>query len=318
MVGKTVRYFSVKRVVDELQILSKMGFHQVNIVDDLFTSHKKRCLNICDEIIKRNIRIPWCAFARVDTIDEELLAALHKAGCTALCFGIESGNQEILDTVKKKTTLDMCRRAVALCREAGILPLASYILGLPGETPETVTKTMKFAGGLGAQYGYHILAPFPGTEVRDKCADYGIRIFHNDWDKYDANQAVCETTGLSGQAIDTIYKNFNDGLDAYIQCTITEYQKGTPLSDELNSMASIKISRAVAWEIIKNDIVENPRYINRDKNTIIDEIARQLAPLSSFSEAVTKNKIQEFFNNNYLVYQEESGIQWSSEDMVTE
>ncbi|PKL41238.1 MAG: B12-binding domain-containing radical SAM protein [Spirochaetae bacterium HGW-Spirochaetae-1] len=312
MVGGKVRYFSVERVVDELQMLAGMGFRQINIVDDLFTSHKKRCTEICNEIINRNIKVRWSAFARVDTIDRELLSSLHQAGCTVLCFGIESGNQEILDTVKKRTTLEMCRKAVAMCREAGILPLASYILGLPGETAETVTKTMEFAGGLGAQYGYHILSPFPGTEVRDKCAEYGIRIFHDDWDKYDANQAVCEPAGISGGEIDAIYKKFNNSLDAYIQCAISEYQKGTHLSDELDVVAEVTISRAVAWEIIKNNITGDPRYRNRDENALVDELVSRLAPLTSLSESTVKKEIRDFFKNKYLVYHEDTGLQWSS------
>nr|HPJ36929.1 radical SAM protein [Spirochaetota bacterium] len=96
MVGRKVRYFDTMRIVDEFEMLSKMGFSQINIVDDLFTSNKKRCIEFCDEIMRRGIQHKWTAFARVDTVSLELLQAMQKAGCTTLCFGIESGNQEIL------------------------------------------------------------------------------------------------------------------------------------------------------------------------------------------------------------------------------
>ncbi len=197
MVGRKVRYFDTMRVVDEFEMLSKMGTRQINIVDDLFTSNRKRCTAICDEIIRRGIRQDWTAFARVDTVSPELLAAMKAAGCTMLCFGIESGNQEILDLVKKKITLEKIEKAIAMCREAGIVPMASYIMGLPGETPETVRQTMEFAKNLCNSYGYHILAPFPGTEVREKAEQYGMRILTSDWDQYDANRSVCESISPS-------------------------------------------------------------------------------------------------------------------------
>src|SRR4030043_2274337 len=138
-------------------MLVSLGVKQINIVDDLFTSHKKRCIEICEEIVRRGIVHRWSAFARVDTVSLELLQAMKSAGCMDICFGFESGNQEILDRVKKKTNLEAARKAMEMCREAGLKPLASYILGLPGETPETVEKTMEFAKSLGVDYGFHIL-----------------------------------------------------------------------------------------------------------------------------------------------------------------
>ena len=122
----------------------------------------------CNEILKRGISHPWTAFARVDTVSLELLQAMKDAGCVSLCFGIESGDQEILNTIKKKITLEKSQRAIAICKEVGIDPMASFILGLPGETDETVQKSMEFARRLSPNHGFHILSPFPGTEVREK------------------------------------------------------------------------------------------------------------------------------------------------------
>ncbi len=122
MVGKKLRYFNTKRVVDEFEMLAGMGFSQINIADDLFTSNKKRCMEICEGILERGISQAWSAFARVDTISQDLLYKLKEAGCTTLCFGIESGNQEILDRVKKKLHLknaaaqQRCAEMPAFCR----------------------------------------------------------------------------------------------------------------------------------------------------------------------------------------------------------
>jgi radical SAM superfamily enzyme YgiQ (UPF0313 family) len=158
MVGRKVRYFDTNRVVDEFDMLITMKFKQINIVDDLLTSHKSRCIEICKEIKVRGINHPWTAFARVDTVSLDLLEHMKDAGCTLLCFGIESGNQEILDRVKKNITLEKCKEAIAMCKEVGITAMTSYIIGLPGETEETVQKTLEFAKELSDTYGFHILA----------------------------------------------------------------------------------------------------------------------------------------------------------------
>jgi anaerobic magnesium-protoporphyrin IX monomethyl ester cyclase len=256
MVGRKVRYFDIKRVVDEFELLSGMGFRQINIVDDLFTSNKKRCTAICEGIMQRGIKHDWTAFARVDTVSRELLEIMKAAGCTMLCFGIESGNQEILDTVKKKITLEKIENAIKLCNETGIIPMASYIMGLPGETPETVRQTLEFARRLCKNYGFHILSPFPGTEVRDMAENYGLRILNSDWDKYDANQSVCESIHLPHQEVDRIVNEFNDGFNRMILDTLRKYQQGESLSPDNNTMANNIVSIDFNYKLINGELVE--------------------------------------------------------------
>lgn len=256
MVGRNVRYYDVKRVVDEFEMLSKMGFHQINVVDDLFTANKSRCMAICDEILRRGIKQPWGAFARVDTVTRELLLKLKEAGCMGLCFGIESGNQEILDIIKKKTTIEKCTTAVELCKEIGIDPMTSYILGLPGETPETVRKTFDFAKKLSPNYGFHILSPFPGTEVRDKCAEYGLKILTDDWDKYDANQSVSETEFISHEEIDRIADEFNAELNVYIKNLSQRKKNGEILKEyDENVLKGIE-SFLFSYSLVIDELVE--------------------------------------------------------------
>jgi anaerobic magnesium-protoporphyrin IX monomethyl ester cyclase len=257
MVGRRVRYFETKRVVDEFEMLAGMGFRQINIVDDLFTSNKKRCTEICEEIIRRGIRHPWTAFARVDTVSRELLDVMAASGCTTLCFGIESGNQEILDRVKKKTTLEKIEKAIAICNNAGILPMASYIMGLPGESAETVRQTMEFARKLCNSYGFHILAPFPGTEVREKAEEYGMKILTDDWDLYDANRSVCESIHLPHEEVDRIVNEFNGLVNDMILGVLKKFEKGEPLAPENTDMAKNIISLDFNQRLIGLDLVES-------------------------------------------------------------
>ncbi len=298
MVGRKVRYFDVERVVDEFEMLSKMGFKQINVVDDLFTANKKRCMAICDEIIRRGITIPWGAFARVDTVSKELLESLKAAGCNVLCFGIESGNQEILDTIKKNITLEKCRAAVALCKEVGIDPMTSYIMGLPGETPETVRKSLEFAKALSSNYGFHILSPFPGTEVRDKCAEYGLRILTSDWDKYDANQSVAETECMPHEEIDRIVNEFNSGIIRYVEGLGGRKKNGETLSEHdesiLNGIAEFDFNQ----KLISHELVENyPGVLNgADQKSLVRDFAMYLEKHIDFAHEQISAQVERLFN----------------------
>ena len=121
-------------MVDEIQAILALGFERINIADDLFTANKNRVKALCGEILRRNIRFGWSAFARVDTVDEETLGIMRQAGCDAVSFGIESGNPEMLKRVKKRITLDQARQAVRACKNTGMIAHASFMAGLPGES----------------------------------------------------------------------------------------------------------------------------------------------------------------------------------------
>ncbi|MBN2038455.1 MAG: radical SAM protein [Spirochaetes bacterium] len=268
MVGSRVRYFNVNRVVDEFEMLSKMGFTQINVVDDLFTANQKRCIAICDEIMRRGIKHKWNAFSRVDTVSRELLTKLKQAGCEALCFGIESGEQKILDTAKKKISIEKIKRAITLCNETGISPMASYIMGLPGETAETIEKSLKFARDLCPNYGFHILTPFPGTEVRDKRKEFGIRILTNDWDKYDANQPVCDNGTISPDRIIQIADSFNNLFNNYVDDLLIREKNGEELSPKDRSYMDNLHKLAFSLDMIQKEWLENyPGLSNADSDS---------------------------------------------------
>jgi radical SAM superfamily enzyme YgiQ (UPF0313 family) len=302
MVGHKVRYFSIQRVVDEFEMLAKEGFIRINIVDDLFTANKKRCMAICDEIIRRGIKQEWAAFARVDTISPPLLAKLKEAGCVSLCFGIESGCQEILNTIKKKITLEKCREAVAMCLEAGLDPMASYIMGLPGETPETVRESMAFAAGLCSNYGFHILSPFPGTEVRDKHEAYGIRILTSDWDRYDANQAVSETDYISHDEIERIVKNFSQKYVDELVDSIHRYERGEAVSAEQETSIKHLNNFVFVRDLIVGEHIErfNGSGNGLDRKEVISALASHIASLSNYKEDEALSQLKRLLDLNCI------------------
>jgi anaerobic magnesium-protoporphyrin IX monomethyl ester cyclase len=315
MVGRKVRYYDVNRVVDEFEMLSKLAFKQINIVDDLFTSKKNRCIAICQEMVRRGISHPWTAFARVDTVSRELLENLKESGCTTLCFGIESGNQEILDTIKKKITLEKCQKAVALCNEVGIDPMTSYILGLPGETHETITKTVDFAKKLSPNHGFHILAPFPGTEVREKKEEYGLRILTDDWDAYDANRSVSETDFISASEIDRIADKFNFSISNYVSVLAQKKDKGEALSTDDENFVSRIISFDFAQQLMMNELIEKypPSLGGIAREKIIGDFMVYVEKNTKFSPDDIKKELGRLFELNCVTVDENKNpiIEWS-------
>jgi hypothetical protein len=142
-----------------------------------------------------------------------------------------------------------------MCRKAGITPYASFILGLPGETPDTIKATMNFGEHLkrkGLAYGFHLLAPFPGTEVREQSDRYGIRILTDNWSQYHANRAVVETPAVSRRMLDRIvidWENEYDQLLADIKLRMQTDQA----SDE-EALQVVNLERVV---LIYNLMMEN-------------------------------------------------------------
>jgi len=178
---------SAENVLDELQeIRDSFGAEIVYFHDDLFTTDKKRVIAICRGMIERGIRMSWLCTARVDTIDEEMLEWMKRAGCRSVHFGIESGVQEILDLMKKKITLAEVRRAVEATKRTGIYSKAYFIIGFPWDTDETIETTIDFALSLPAdEYQFTMLMPYPGTECWDEAIRLGrIDPANPDWNAF--------------------------------------------------------------------------------------------------------------------------------------
>jgi anaerobic magnesium-protoporphyrin IX monomethyl ester cyclase len=209
MVGMKVRYRSPESVADEMENILSYGFKRINIADDFFTSNKKRVKRICEEILRRGLKFSWSAFARVDSCNREVLHLMREAGCDTVSFGIESGNPEMLKRIKKGITLDQAREAISMCKEAGMGVFLSFMVGLPGETARTLRDTRAFAEELGVPFGYHFLAPFPGTTLWEEIDRFDIQILTRNWDKYDANRAITRTSQLSETEINAFVEEFN-------------------------------------------------------------------------------------------------------------
>ncbi|PIQ89627.1 MAG: B12-binding domain-containing radical SAM protein [Candidatus Omnitrophica bacterium CG11_big_fil_rev_8_21_14_0_20_42_13] len=185
--SRKFRVRSAKNVVDEIEHLAKKyGAREIHIWDDNFTTQKNRVFQIRDEIKKRklNIKFAFPNGIRADYVDKEVLRALGDMGAYSIAFGVESGNQGVLDHINKNTTLAKIETAFRCAKEAGLETWGFFMIGLPSETKDTINDTISFAISLNPDVAkFHILKPFPGTDAYGELSRQGL-IIDNNLDHY--------------------------------------------------------------------------------------------------------------------------------------
>ncbi|AXV40743.1 B12-binding domain-containing radical SAM protein [Methanobacterium sp. BAmetb5] len=196
--GNKLRMRSAQNVVDEMEhLINDHDAGMIAFMDDTFTLKPSRVAEICDEIIKRDLDTYWGCTARADTLSDELLQKLSDSGCITLFLGVESADQQQLDRVNKQITIDKIRQAFKLSRENDIRTIASVVLGMPGDTKDSIERTIKFVRELNPSYALFSLAtPYPGTRFyQEAVQDNLIKV--KDWSKYTLLSPVLETVDCS-------------------------------------------------------------------------------------------------------------------------
>ena len=220
MHGRKVRLRSPVKVVDEIQHdieLCPEVLHSGEFFfeDDTFTVVKSNAMAICDEILSRGLKIRFSVNARTDTADEELFRLMKRAGCRELLVGFESGDDDLLARMNKKETVQDARRFMALAEKTGIDVHGCFVLGFPGETSESIEKTISLALELGLHtVQFSGAVPFPGTEFFEYCREASL-LKAQRWDQWleDGEQAaVIDCPGLGKgivrEAVDRGLKRF--------------------------------------------------------------------------------------------------------------
>ncbi|MBN3037964.1 MAG: radical SAM protein [Candidatus Omnitrophica bacterium] len=200
--GKKRRYRSAKRIVDEMQdCKDHFGVSSFLFWAEGFVSDREHVYALCDELEERGLKFKWVANSRVDTVDLALLKRMRKAGCWMIGYGIESGNQDILDLVKKGTTLSQAQEAVRLAREAGIKSTAHVIVGFPGETKEHILRTAAFINKLDVDFlQLYCCVPFPGSVLYSQAKREGL-VNTDDWSMFEQNFCVLDTPQISAEEV---------------------------------------------------------------------------------------------------------------------
>ncbi|MBP8981015.1 MAG: cobalamin-dependent protein [Syntrophobacterales bacterium] len=312
MVGMKVRHRSASLVVDEIVEIMSYGIDRINIADDLFVSDRKKVREVCGEIRRRGLNLTWSAFARVNTVDRETLEIMKDAGCDSISFGVESGNPEMLARIKKRITLDQVRRAVRLCNEVGILAHTSFVVGLPGESPQTLADTKRFAASLGSLYGYHILAPFPGTTVREQATDYDLEILTDDWTRYDANQAVTRTSRLSPGEIDAFVAEFEAEIMAGWERQVRNYGTGDNTPEEDLHVAGYFRTQLV-YRLFSEDLIETLGTAEgmEEEGAFRELLCRRVEKATGFDGLLVRRTLGDFIARGFLkAVPEKAGRRW--------
>jgi radical SAM superfamily enzyme YgiQ (UPF0313 family) len=170
IVGRIYRQRSAENIIAELrQVIAGYGVRNFYFIDDLFAVNERRLRELTQRLIDEKLDIRWQCLDRVDKVTPELLGLMYRAGCRELHYGIESGNQQVLDAIGKRITLEQVRQAVKWTHDSGILVKGYFMLGLPGDTEETMEQTIQFASELELDEAmFSLTTPFPGTRLWDE------------------------------------------------------------------------------------------------------------------------------------------------------
>lgn len=174
--GSRLRKRSPDNIVEEARTcVERYGIRDFIFWSDIFTLDRDWVMDLCGTILRSGLTFTWSANARADTIDREMAEMMRKAGCRLVSVGVESGNQEMLDKMGKRQSIDRIRHAFTVFREVGLKTLAYFLIGLPWETRKTAEDTVRFAVELDSDFAsFFIAAPLPGTAFFDYAEQNGM------------------------------------------------------------------------------------------------------------------------------------------------
>jgi radical SAM superfamily enzyme YgiQ (UPF0313 family) len=236
---RRIRFHSPEYVLEMVGYLIKdFGIKEVIFEDDQFLIKKDRVARICEGLLQSGWDISWCCSGRVNSVNDlELLKLMKRSGCWQINYGIESGNQEILDFARKGITIEQIETAVRLTHQAGILSKGYFIFGLPYETEETMNKTIRFAKRISlSDISVFTLTPFPGSRMYDMAEQHGT--LDNDLEKMNLLEVVYVPYGLSKEKL--LYYQHRFMREFYFRPRIIGSYFERLLSNPMNLFNSIK------------------------------------------------------------------------------
>jgi radical SAM superfamily enzyme YgiQ (UPF0313 family) len=198
-----VRLRSPEHIFEELLLLQDLGIHDVNMYADLFTADREQVVGLCNLILEGGLELRWTCNSRVDFVDRELLALMARAGCWTISWGLESGSPEVLRRARKGIRPAQAEEALRWSREAGIRNWGYFIIGLPGETEETIRQTIRFSKALPLDIAlFHVAAPYPGTPFYHQVRENGWFRPGTAWEEVDMDgSTVLDYPQLSGEEL---------------------------------------------------------------------------------------------------------------------
>jgi anaerobic magnesium-protoporphyrin IX monomethyl ester cyclase len=229
--GTKPRFLSIKRAVDEMELLiNKYKYQRLLFLDSTFTVNKKRVLEICKEIRERNIDVMWGCYARIDTVSQELLNKMRKAGCSGVYYGVETLSVKALKNIHKIKTIGKIHswntqvtNAIKWAKKEGMYVVTSFMLGLPGETKKSSLKTIRFLKKMQIkpdQVSLQNFVPFPGSEFFINHKKYDINFIHKDYERFSCDFPVISTNELRYDEIISLKQKWKEELKDIPNLTI--------------------------------------------------------------------------------------------------
>jgi radical SAM superfamily enzyme YgiQ (UPF0313 family) len=200
----SIRLRTPENIMEELWTLKKLGVKHVHMYADLFTVNRDQVVGLCKLMIEQNIGLTWTCNSRVDYVDEEMLQLMGKAGCNLISWGIESANEQILKKAAKGYRMEQAPRSLKWAHQAGIKNWGYFIIGLPGETVETVKETIAFAKKLPLDVAlFHVAAPYPGTPFFFDVLENNWFRAGTQWEQVDMDKGtVLDYPGLKAEELE--------------------------------------------------------------------------------------------------------------------
>jgi len=202
------RFRSPQNVVDEIEHLVKgLGIQYIVFRDPMFSMRLPRVVEICEEIRRRGLVFKWRCETRPDCLDEETIRAMASAGCEGINFGVESAEEEIQKNVgRKPISREQIIEMTSICRRYGIKTFCFFIIGLPGDTVETILETIGFAIRLNANWVQFTAAtPFIGTKLRRWAVDRGLAT-EDEYAYVSSHEATVGNENLTKQQVDALHR----------------------------------------------------------------------------------------------------------------
>ena len=208
--GRKMRYRDPIKIVNEMEnLINNYDVKEIQIEDDNFTLKRRHAVGVCEEIIRRKIKLDWSLpnGVRIDKLDPELLKLMKKSGCYFMSLGIESANQRILNIIKKRLDKNLVRNVVTMVKNSGIDAVGFFIIGFPTETKEEIMNTINFACSLDLERAsFHKAMPLPGTELYDLWLKKYSKNQNIDWKTFCVDQFNADWAEVSPKELERLHK----------------------------------------------------------------------------------------------------------------
>jgi len=209
---RTFRYNSAEYLYSHVQFLHHtFGIRHINFYDDQFTFQRQRVADFCQKMIASDLKVTFNCAARAEHLDDELLQLMKSAGCWMISLGIETGDEDLLAQHRQNPDLQMLREKIALIKKAGIRVKGLLMMGLPGETEESILKSRKYVYSLPLDdFNLAKFTPFPGSPIYKKIKEEGesLGTFHEDWEQMDCMKFQFIPKGIELERMEKLFIDF--------------------------------------------------------------------------------------------------------------